>query len=73
MEVLGSSRFEVREIDVVDPGKCLEDLERIVHAHRSDAIHVAPFNTKLSCLAVYAFGFDIGTSGFGTHSLEVTT
>jgi hypothetical protein len=53
IEVVGSSRFEVREINVVDPQECLDNLRALALEHSSDAIHIAPFNTKLSCLAIY--------------------
>jgi hypothetical protein len=51
----GSSNFEIREINVIDPQRSLEDLTAIVGEKAKDAaLHIAPFNTKLSCLAVYA-------------------
>lgn len=55
-EVHGSSEYNVQSIDVSDPGRCLRDIEAILNSFSdSTAIHVAPFSTKLSCIAVWAY------------------
>lgn len=54
-EVLGPQEYEIKEIDVLDPTRCLRDLEQLIEPLTSNAaIHIAPFNTKLSCLCVYS-------------------
>jgi len=53
--VLGNSNFDVREINVRDPTSCLSDLEAIVRkVGEGVSIHVAPFNSKVSCLSIFA-------------------
>lgn len=55
LEVLGSNNFRIEQINVTDPQICLNDLSRILKAqHPAASFHIAPFNTKLSCVAVYA-------------------
>lgn len=53
-EVHGSINYEIREINVNEPDKCMEDLLTIINKieFRTE-IHFAPFSTKLSCLAVW--------------------
>jgi hypothetical protein len=64
-EVLGNSNFDVREIDVKNPKKCLSDLKEIKSASGTGvSVHIAPFNTKLSCLSVFALWLE-------DHSIRV--
>jgi hypothetical protein len=54
-EVLGSSNFELREVDVSHPERSADTLLKIVEDFRTEnSLHFAPFSTKLSCLAIYA-------------------
>lgn len=54
-QVVGSSNYEIQEINVVDPAAAQNDLMRIVEsAPLSASIHCAPFNTKLSCIALFS-------------------
>ena len=54
-EVLESSLYEIREVDVSNLTGSIKDLREILaDAPQDSTIHIASFNTKLSCLAVWA-------------------
>ena len=53
--VFGNQDFEITEINLADPNKCLRQLEQIVEmVPDNNSIHIAPFSNKMSCLAIYS-------------------
>jgi hypothetical protein len=54
-EVYGSTNYKLEELDVSDPESCFKKLLSIYHTiGNRTATHIAPFNTKISCLSVWA-------------------
>jgi len=54
-ELHGSKNYEIRNINVSDPGACMKDLKEILEEFPPETeISFAPFSTKLSCLAIWA-------------------
>ena len=55
----GQSRYNVTNLSVLDPDACGMELAAIVNDVDPDqSLHIAPFNTKLSCLSVFAIWSD---------------
>ncbi len=54
-EVMGSSNYNIKQINVVDPNSSYDDLLSIVNElPQYTSIHFATFNTKVSCLAAFS-------------------